>query len=171
MLSGFCSKPTVHWPSDRIPVKCWSAIFPKRRVEIITTVGTGKFVSPYYDSMVAQVIVHAKTRNAAADKLIAYLDKVAISGICTNIPLLKLVLADDVFRKGKYDTTDYLPQLLKRTDIEKLIAEIDASSGSAGSGIDRDSVLIDGTDEMKVLAPATAIFYNTPSPSSQSTSV
>ena len=58
-----------------------------------------------------------KNSNAAADKLIAYLDKVAISGICTNIPLLKLVLADDVFRKGKYDT-DYLPQLLKRTDIE-----------------------------------------------------
>ena len=123
----------------------------------------------HYDSMVAQVIVHAKTRNAAADKLIAYLDKVAISGICTNIPLLKLVLADDVFRKEKYDT-DYLPQLLKRTDIEKLIAEIDASSGSAGSGIDRDSVLIDGTDEMKVLAPATAIFYNTPSLRSQNTS-
>ena len=66
-------------------------------VEIITTVGPGKFVSPYYDSMVAQVVVHAKNRNAAADKLIAYLDKVTISGICTNIPLLKLVLADDVF--------------------------------------------------------------------------
>ena len=133
-------------------------------VEIITTVGPGKFVSPYYDSMVAQVVVHAKNRNAAADKLIAYLDKVTISGICTNIPLLKLVLADNVFRKGKYDT-DYLPELLQRTDIEKLIAEIDASSGSAGSGIDRDSVLIDGTDELKVLAPATAIFYSTPSPS------
>jgi biotin carboxyl carrier protein len=139
--------------------------FPEEEgVEIITTVGTGKFVSPYYDSMVAQVVVYAKNRNAAADKLIAYLDKVTISGICTNIPLLKLVLADEVFRKGKYDT-DYLPQLLQRTDIEKLIAEIDASSGSAGSGIDRDSVLIDGTDELKVLAPATAIFYNTPSPS------
>ena len=133
-------------------------------VEIITTVGPGKFVSPYYDSMVAQVVVHAKNRNAAADKLIAYLDKVTISGICTNIPLLKLVLADDVFRKGKYDT-DYLPELLQRTDIEKLITEIDASSGSAGSGIDRDSVLIDGTDELKVLAPATAIFYSAPSPS------
>ncbi len=114
--------------------------------------------------MVAQVVVHAKNRNAAADKLIAYLDKVTISGICTNIPLLKLVLADDVFRKGKYDT-DYLPELLQRTDIEKLIIEIDASSGSAGSGIDRDSVLIDGTDELKVLAPATAIFYSAPSPS------
>ncbi|MEC8347155.1 MAG: carbamoyl-phosphate synthase large subunit, partial [Pseudomonadota bacterium] len=139
--------------------------FPEEEgVEIITTVGSGKFVSPYYDSMVAQVVVYAKNRNAAADKLIAYLDKVTISGICTNIPLLKLVLADEVFRKGKYDT-DYLPQLLQRTDIEKLIAEIDAGSGSAGSGIDRDSVLIEGTDELKVLAPATAIFYNTPSPS------
>ena len=147
------------------PGEVTECVFPEEEgVEIITTVGPGKFISPYYDSMVAQIIVHAKNRNAAADKLIDYLGRVIISGICTNIPLLRLILADDVFRKGKYDT-DYLPQLLQRTDIEKLIADIDASSGSAGSGIDRESVLIDGTDELKVLAPATAIFYNTPSPS------
>ena len=46
-----------------------------------------------------------------------------------------------------------------------MIADIDASSGSATGGIDRESILIDGTDELKVLAPATAIFYATPSPS------
>ena len=138
--------------------------FPEEEgVEIITTVGPGKFISPYYDSMVAQIIVHAKDRDAAADKLIAYLNKVTISGICTNIPLLRLVLADEVFRKGEYDT-DYLPQLLQRTDIEKLIGEINASGG-AGGGIDVESIQIDGTDELKVLAPATAIFYSTPSPS------
>jgi acetyl/propionyl-CoA carboxylase alpha subunit len=138
--------------------------FPEEEgVEIITTVGPGKFISPYYDSMVAQIIVHAKDRDAAADKLIAYLNKVTITGICTNMPLLRLVLADDVFRKGEYDT-DYLPQLLQRTDIEKLIGEINASGG-AGGGIDVESIQIDGTDELKVLAPATAIFYSTPSPS------
>jgi acetyl/propionyl-CoA carboxylase alpha subunit len=147
------------------PGEVQECVFPEEEgVEIITTVGPGKFISPYYDSMVAQIIVHAKNRNAAADKLIDYLSRVTISGICTNIPLLRLVLADDVFRKGKYDT-DYLPQLLQRTDIEKLIADIDASSGSATGGIDRESILIDGTDELKVLAPATAIFYATPSPS------
>ena len=147
------------------PGEVTECVFPEEEgEEIITTVGPGKFISPYYDSMVAQIIVHAKNRNAAAGKLIDYLGRVIISGICTNIPLLRLILADDVFRKGKYDT-DYLPQLLQRTDIEKLIADIDASSGSAGSGIDRESVLIGGTDELKVLAPATAIFYNTPSPS------
>jgi acetyl/propionyl-CoA carboxylase alpha subunit len=147
------------------PGEVQECVFPEEEgVEIITTVGPGKFISPYYDSMVAQIIVHAKSRNAAADKLIDYLSRVTISGICTNIPLLRLVLADDVFRKGKYDT-DYLPQLLQRTDIEKLIADIDASSGSATGGIDRESILIDGTDELKVLAPATAIFYATPSPS------
>jgi biotin carboxyl carrier protein len=138
--------------------------FPEEEgVEIITTVGPGKFISPYYDSMVAQIIVHAKDRDAAADKLIAYLNKVTITGICTNMPLLRLVLADDVFRKGEYDT-DYLPQLLQRTDIEKLIGEINAIGG-AGGGIDVESIQIDGTDELKVLAPATAIFYSTPSPS------
>ncbi len=133
-------------------------------VEIIAAAAAGKFVSPYYDSMVAQVIVHAADRDAAADKLLAYLDRVEISGICTNIPLLRKILSDDVFRAGEYDT-NYLPELLARTDIDSLIADIEASAGEASGAINQDSIRIDDSDELKVLAPATAIFYSTPSPS------
>ncbi|RZO72190.1 MAG: ATP-grasp domain-containing protein [OM182 bacterium] len=132
-------------------------------VEVITTVGPGKFVSPYYDSMVAQIIIHGESRDDAADQLLDYLDRVVISGICTNIPLLRLVLSDDVFRKGLYDT-NYLPELLQRTDVEALIAQIEQGGGLTGSAIDLASIAIDGTDEIKVLAPATAIFYSSPSP-------
>ena len=139
--------------------------FPEEEgVEIIATAAPGKFVSPYYDSMVAQIIVHAEDRDAAADKLSAYLERVKISGICTNIPLLRKILADDVFRKGVYDT-NYLPELLARMDITSLIAEIEASSGGVDTGINAESIQIDDSDELKVLAPATAIFYSTPSPS------
>ena len=140
-------------------------VFPEEDgVEIIATVGPGKFVSPYYDSMVAQLVVHAESRDAAADKLIDYLSRVVITGICTNIPLLRMILADETFRKGIYDT-NYLPEMLQRIDIEALISDIESNSGAKGENIDSNAVRIDGTDELKVLAPATAIFYSAPSPS------
>ena len=108
-------------------------------------------------------IVHADSRDAAADKLLDYLDRVRLGGICTNIPLLRLVLKDEVFRAGVYDT-NYLPELLERCDLPSLLKDIEQGSGSAGDSIDLESISIDGTDELKVLAPATAIFYSTPSP-------
>jgi len=139
--------------------------FPREEgVEIIAAASAGKFVSPYYDSMVAQIIVHAEDRDAAIAKLAHYLKRVRISGICTNIPLLIRILNDSVFHQGVYDT-DYLPEMLKRTNIEGLIEEIEASSGESGDGINRDSISIEDSNELKVLAPATAIFYSTPSPS------
>ncbi len=146
------------------PGQITSCQFPMEdNVEIITMAGTDKFVSPYYDSMIAQVIVYAEDRDAAIDKLASYLRRVTISGICTNIPLLIRILGDDVFRKGVYDT-NYLPQLLGRIDVAQLIDEIE-QAGSGGEGIDTEAIRIEESEELKVLAPATAIFYSTPSPS------
>ncbi|HEX7035920.1 MAG TPA: biotin carboxylase N-terminal domain-containing protein [Pseudomonadales bacterium] len=132
-------------------------------VEVIPAVGPGKFVSPYYDSMVAQVIVHAANREAAIAKLRDYLDRVRITGICTNIPLLRRILADETFRRGDYDT-NYLPRFLERIDADALIHDIEAAAGEMSAGIDADSIRIDGSNELKVLAPAAAIFYSTPAP-------
>ncbi len=132
-------------------------------VEVIATVSEGKFVSPFYDSMVAQVIVHAADRPAAVQKLLNYLGRITLRGISTNIPLLKRVLADEVFNRGVYDT-GYLPEFLARTDSESLIREIDASAGESRGGIDLESIRIEDSDELKVLSPATAIFYTTPTP-------
>ena len=42
---------------------------------------------------------------------------------------------------------------------------MEASAGDTGEGINRDAISIDDSEELKVLAPATAIFYSTPSPS------
>lgn len=132
-------------------------------VEIIAAVAEGKFVSPFYDSMIAQVIVHAADRAAAIEKLHDYLSSVKITGICTNVPLLKRVLRDAVFREGNYDTS-YLPEFLKRIDPEELINEIEACAGEMSGGIDREAISIEDSEEIKVLSPATAIFYTTPTP-------
>jgi acetyl/propionyl-CoA carboxylase alpha subunit len=132
-------------------------------VEIIAAAAPGKFVSPYYDSMIAQIIVHAADRASGLAKLDDYLSRVKITGICTNIPLLRRVLKDEVFQGGNYDT-NYLPELLKRTDADALIHEIESAAGEMSSAIDMEAIRIDGSDELKVLAPATAIFYTTPTP-------
>ena len=141
------------------------AEFPEQdAVEVISIAAPGKAISPYYDSMVAQIIVHAPNREAAIDKLASYLSQVRITGICTNIPLLLRVLADPVFRQGEYDT-NFLPEFLRRTDPASLIEEMEANAGASLSAFDRDSIAIDGSDELKVPSPAAAIFYTTPSPS------
>ncbi|MGI9327210.1 MAG: biotin carboxylase N-terminal domain-containing protein [Pseudomonadales bacterium] len=132
-------------------------------VEVISTAAPEKFVSPYYDSMIAQIIVHAADRDAAIAKLDDYLGRVVITGISTNIPLLRRVLKDSVFQAGEYDT-GYLPEFLQRMDSAALIEEIETAAGEVDSGISLESIAIDASDELRVLSPATAIFYSTPTP-------
>ena len=146
------------------PGEIAEAHFPEAPgVEIIAAAGTGKFVSPYYDSMVAQIIVHAEDRDAAIAKLSDYLGRVRIKGICTNIALLRLILADERFQGGDYDT-NYLPEFLGRTDAAALIEAMETAAGEQASAIDLDTIRIDDSDELKVLSPAAAIFYAAPSP-------
>ena len=92
-----------------------------------------------------------------------YLERVRISGICTNISLLKMILSDAVFRDGVYDT-NFLPEFLARIDANALIRQIDDAAGKIERGIDRNAIKIDGSDELKVLSPSTGIFYITPTP-------
>ena len=132
-------------------------------IDVISMAGEGKFVSPYYDSMIAQVIARGSDRDEAADRLAAYLDGVRIGGIATNVPLVKRILRDPVFRAGDYDT-GYLPRFLERTDAAAMIEEIEAAAGDDARGIGRDAIAIEDSDELRVLSPSTGIFYSAPSP-------
>ena len=132
-------------------------------IDVIAMAGQGKFVSPYYDSMIAQIIAHGPDRAATARKLAEYLDGVTIRGIATNIALVKRILRDDVFLAGDYDT-GYLPAFLARIDAGALIDEIAKDAGSDDGGIGADAIAIEDSDELKVVAPSTGIFYLTPSP-------
>ena len=132
-------------------------------IEIITNAAEGKFVSPYYDSMIAQIIAHGSDREATAAKLVDYLERVSIRGIATNIPLLRRILRDDVFLGGVYDT-DFLPQFFERVDMDEIIQEIAEASGAADASIGAEAIAIEGSDEVKVVSPTTGIFYTSPSP-------
>ena len=136
-------------------------------IDVIAAAAAGKFVSPYYDSMIAQIIARGPDRAATAAKLADYLDRVCIRGISTNVALVKRVLRDEVFLRGDYDT-GYLPEFLTRLDASALIAEIAEAAGEDSAGIGLDAIAIEDSDELKVVAPSTGIFYATPSPTEPS---
>ena len=74
------------------------------RVRIDTHVAAGETIPPYYDSLIAKVIVHARTRDEAIDTMIAALSAATIDGVSTTIPLHLAVLDSPEFRSGEYDT-------------------------------------------------------------------
>ena len=69
-----------------------------------TWVETGSEISPFYDPLVAKVLVHATDRTAAVTSMKHVLDETCISGIETNLEYLRQVLADDVFPAGEQIT-------------------------------------------------------------------
>jgi acetyl-CoA carboxylase biotin carboxylase subunit len=64
----------------------------------------GYFVPPYYDSLLAKLIVHADTRQRTADQTYQALDQFRVSGIDTLVPFLKTVIADSEYRAGAVNT-------------------------------------------------------------------
>ena len=138
--------------------------FPQKdHIDIISTVEKEKLISSYYDSLIIQLICKGKDRKDTIEKLLEYLGTVRISGICTNIPLLKLILADNVFNDGEYDTT-FLTHFFSRIDKKKLIRDTEKFAGESRRQFDANMIKIEDSDELKVVAPSSGIFYSTPSP-------
>ncbi len=69
-----------------------------------TAVYPGYLVPPYYDSMIAKLIVHARTRELAITRMQRALDMMVVEGIKTTIPLHQKIMADENFRKGNFST-------------------------------------------------------------------
>jgi acetyl-CoA carboxylase biotin carboxylase subunit len=61
-------------------------------------------IPPYYDSLVAKLIVHDHDRAAAIARMTRALDQFVIEGIETSIPLHQEILRDHEFRKGELST-------------------------------------------------------------------
>ena len=72
-------------------------------VRVDSEVYSGYTIPPCYDSMIAKLIVNAKTRSAAMMRLRRALDEFVIMGIDTTIPLLQDVIAQQEFIDGTYD--------------------------------------------------------------------
>ena len=71
-------------------------------VRVDSALYAGYFVPPYYDSLVAKLIVHAPTRERAIDRMRRALDEFAVVGIKTTIPLHQRIVNDPEFQAGDY---------------------------------------------------------------------
>ena len=73
-------------------------------VRVDTAAYSGWFVPPYYDSLVAKLIVHGRDRTEAVTRMQRALDLFVVEGIHTSIPLHQRIMADADFSLGKFDT-------------------------------------------------------------------
>ncbi len=132
-------------------------------IRCISWVETGDNVSPYYDSLMVQIIAKGKSRAAVIGALCGYLKTVHIEGVYTNITLMEAILEDEVFIKGDYDT-HYLPKFLERIKPTALVERMHLRHPQNQVTLNLDALRIENSTELKVLSPRGGVFYTTSSP-------
>jgi len=83
-------------------------------VRVDTHAYAGYAIPPYYDSMIAKLIVYARTRTLAIRKMMRALDEFVIEGVHTTIPFHRRLMEDPSFQAGEFttaflDTFDLMP--------------------------------------------------------------
>jgi acetyl-CoA carboxylase biotin carboxylase subunit len=73
-------------------------------VRVDTMAHTDCVITPYYDSLVAKLIVHGGDRAEAIHRMQRALEMFVVEGIHTSIPLHQRILADADFQAGRFDT-------------------------------------------------------------------
>jgi acetyl-CoA carboxylase biotin carboxylase subunit len=110
-------------PGGSLPVSGWSiecrinALAPGKVLALEIPGGPGvRFdsflyrgcaIPPYYDSMIAKLIVYGKDRIHAIARMKRALNELIIEGIATNIEQQQYIISDDVFRSGNFGTGYY----------------------------------------------------------------
>lgn len=73
-------------------------------IRVDSALYNGCTISPYYDSMIAKVIVKGENRNDAIRKMRRALEEMIISGVKTTLPIQHLLMYNETFIRGNYDT-------------------------------------------------------------------
>ena len=109
------------------------ALFPAGAdVRVDTHIETGAAVPPFYDSLLAKIIVHGKDRNSAVTGMSNALANCKIEGVATNLAMHAMIMNDEEFRKGGVDTR-YFPRFLQTMEHPEEIQSIHAG-GRGGHG-------------------------------------
>ena len=78
--------------------------FARSDIRFDDGVREGDAISPFYDSMIAKLIVHGDDREQALARLDAALAQTHIVGLATNVQFLRYVLASNAFARAQLDT-------------------------------------------------------------------
>jgi 3-methylcrotonyl-CoA carboxylase alpha subunit len=89
-------------------------------VRVDSGVRQGDTISPYYDSMVAKLIVHGRTRAEALARMDAALAQTHIVGLSTNVQFLRHVVSSDAFAQARLDTALIAREATTLFDQEKV---------------------------------------------------
>jgi acetyl-CoA carboxylase, biotin carboxylase subunit len=87
-------------------------------VRIDTAAYAEGVIPPYYDSLIAKLVVRGKDRDEAISRMSRALEMFIVEGIHTTIPLHRKILADADFRAGKVDTT-FIERFLAKSSAAK----------------------------------------------------
>ena len=91
-------------------------------VRVETFVHSECTITPYYDSMIAKIIVHGRDRAEAIARMKRALEMTVIEGIKTSIPLHLRILSDPDFIAGKLSTS-FMERFLSRPNASGRLAE------------------------------------------------
>ncbi len=94
--------PDTFTPCPGRITKCHPPGGPGVRVD--TAIEPGTEITPYYDSLIAKVIVRGQTREEALVRMRRALEECVVEGIKTTIPLHLRILDDPDFQKGRFST-------------------------------------------------------------------
>jgi 3-methylcrotonyl-CoA carboxylase alpha subunit len=109
--------------------------FGQGPVRIDSGVGSGDEISPWYDPMIAKVIVHGPTRAAALNMLTAALADCHIAGPETNLAFLGALSTHPDFRRGQFDTGLIARDLTRLVDDAPPPADVVAVAVLAALGL------------------------------------
>jgi len=80
-------------------------IFPEHAYSrVLSIAAKGVEVTPFYDNLIAQIVVHGKSREQALERMEGMLSQCVIEGVATNLPLLQALLSSEPFSGGHFST-------------------------------------------------------------------
>lgn len=106
----YAEDPKTFFPSPGKITKFVTPVGPGIRHEL--AVHEQSTVTPFYDPMIAKLVVKGKDRKEAIDRLDQALQGYLVEGIKTNIPMLQKVAAHEAFRSGD-TTTNFVTKYLQ----------------------------------------------------------
>ena len=86
-------------------------------VRVDSEMYTGYAIPPYYDSMIAKLIIFGKSRNGCLMRLNRALDEFVIEGVKTTLPLHREIVSTPDFIDGNY-SIHWLENYLKQQDFD-----------------------------------------------------
>lgn len=111
----YAEDPITFYPS---PGTLEKFNLPKtENVRVETGFETGNIITPFYDPMIAKIIVHEESRELGINTMVNYLNNVEITGLKTNIPFLLFTLQSEEFKEGKI-STKLSEDLVKRMKVK-----------------------------------------------------